>query len=106
MSQVSMETIAEVFGVTVSNTALDLEDIAGIEAADVSAADEAWIQVEAGGIRSRTDGGTLTTSAGWLTGIADGRVPLVAGNVLVEAVQIIRDGADAATVNIGLYKWG
>lgn len=106
MAQISMEPIAEVFGVTISSTALALEAVAGIDADDVAAADEVWIQVEGGGIRSRTDGTSPTVSAGWLTGVADGRVPLAAGNAVIKAIEIIRDGTSNATVNIGLYKWG
>lgn len=85
---------------TISNTALTLDDLAGVTTPMVNAASSVLISVRTGSINFTTDGTTPTTSTGHA--VAEGGSVQLVGPRVVSALKLIRNGASNATIDVTL----
>jgi hypothetical protein len=89
---------------TVSNVALTLITF-GFTAAQVQAASRATLSIESGSIRVTWDSDSTvnpTTSSGMLMKIQPWPLPVIDGQIRLQALKLIRDGSVDATVYITL----
>lgn len=88
---------------TVSDTALALTDLTGIEAETLDAADRVRLTVNTNAIRYRYDGGDPTTSEGHY--VATNGELVLDGNDKLQKLRLIRSGADDTTVSATLEAY-
>ncbi len=99
----SMALVAAAYHHTISNTALTLVALTGIEPADMARADVMFLYVHSGTIRRRLDGTAPTTTTG--IPIFAGSERAFRGNEILNAWRMIRDGSTNAVVSVELFEW-
>ena len=99
--EVTYKIVAEVYGETVSSTALELSDFTGIDSDDVADSDVLIISVEDAAVRYTHGTSDPTASVG--EPIESGNREIIHGQRLISGFKVIRQSGDA-TVNIRLLK--